>query len=51
MYDECTRNAIFSGKKLVEMGAEVIGLGGDLASDKGPMISPQHFREFIMPQI
>ncbi|MBD3181548.1 hypothetical protein GF312_04595 [Candidatus Poribacteria bacterium] len=50
-YDECTRNAINSGTKLVEMGAEVIGLGGDLASDKGPMISPQHFREFIMPQI
>jgi len=50
-YDGCTQNAISSGKKLVEMGAEVIGLGGDLASDKGPMISPQHFREFIMPQI
>ena len=50
-YDDCTQNAISAGKKLAEMGAEVIGLGGDLACDKGPMISPKHHREFIMPQI
>jgi len=50
-YDECTKNAISSGKRLIGAGAEVIGLGGDLACDKGPMISPGHYREFIMPQI
>lgn len=50
-YDDCTKNAISSAKKLVEAGAEVIGLGGDLACDKGPMISPKHYHEFIMPQI
>lgn len=50
-YDGCTQNAIASGRKLVENGAEVIGLGGDLACDKGSMISPKHYREFIMPQI
>lgn len=50
-YDECTENVISSGRKLVEAGADIIGLGGDLASDKGPMISPKHYREFVMPQI
>jgi uroporphyrinogen-III decarboxylase len=50
-YDECTRNVISAARKLVEMGADIIGLGGDLACDKGPMISPKHYRQFIMPQI
>lgn len=50
-YDGCTQNVISSARKLVAMGADIIGLGGDLASDKGPMISPKHYREFIMPQI
>jgi hypothetical protein len=50
-YDDCTQHAISTAKKLVEMGAQIIGLGGDLACDKGPMISPKHYREFIMPQI
>jgi uroporphyrinogen-III decarboxylase len=50
-YDDCTRNAISSAKRLIGAGAEIIGLGGDLACDKGPMISPRHYREFIMPQI
>jgi uroporphyrinogen-III decarboxylase len=50
-YDNCTQNVIVTAKKYVELGAEIIGLGGDLASDKGPMISPKHYYEFIMPQI
>ncbi len=50
-YDRCTQNVISSGKKYVESGVDIIGLGGDLAADRGPMISPKHHREFIMPQI
>lgn len=50
-YDECTQNVIATAKKYAELGADIIGLGGDLASDKGPMISPMHYHEFIMPQI
>ena len=50
-YDESTKNVISNARKLVEMGADIIGLGGDLACDKGPMMSPKHYREFIMPQI
>lgn len=50
-YDECSQSVISTARKYVELGADIIGLGGDLASDKGPMISPGHYREFIMPQI
>jgi len=50
-YDGCSQSVIATAKKYVELGAHVIGLGGDLASDKGPMISPKHYHEFIMPQI
>lgn len=50
-YDECTKNVINIATKYAKLGADIIGLGGDLASDKGPMISPRHYREFIMPQI
>lgn len=34
-------------RKLVAEGADIIGLGGDFASDHGPMCSPNHYREFI----
>lgn len=50
-YDDCTQNVVSAARKYAELGADIIGLGGDLASDKGPMISPGHYREFIMPQI
>jgi len=33
------------------MGATVIGLGGDFAGNQGPMISPAHYEEFIVPRI
>ena len=36
-------------RRLVAEGADIIALGGDLACDLGPMISPRHYREFIMP--
>lgn len=38
-------------ERLVAEGAHIIGLGGDLACDLGPIISPAHYREFIMPRI
>lgn len=39
------------GKRLVEEGADVIGIGGDLASDKGPMISPYSYRKVLLPAV
>lgn len=39
------------GLRFIEEGADIVGLGGDLACDHGPMISPADYREFIMPAI
>ena len=36
---------------LVAQGCSVIALGGDVSCDKGPFISPVHYREFILPVI
>lgn len=43
--------AMAVGKKLVEEGADVIGIGGDLASDKGPLISPSCYRRVLLPAV
>ena len=50
-YEKCSRAAIDRGRKFVEMGATVIGLGGDFAGNRGPMISPAHYERFIEPRI
>jgi len=33
-----------------ERGVEIIGIGDDLADNKGPFVSPQMFREFLFPE-
>jgi hypothetical protein len=38
-------------RRLVAEGADIIGLGGDFASDHGPMCSPGDYREFIATNI
>jgi len=32
-------------------GCSVVAIGGDVSCDKGPFISPAHYREFILPVI
>lgn len=50
-YDKRTQDCIAYGRKCAELGANVIGLGGDFAGDKGPVIAPKLYREFVVPQI
>jgi len=48
------RNALLGrdlGLRLRAEGADIVALGGDLACDHGPMISPADYREFIMPAV
>ncbi len=45
---QCKR-AIANGKAAIDAGADVIGIGGDLAYKKGPMISPDMYHKFILP--
>ncbi len=35
--------------RLIQMGVDIIFLGDDFAAKGGPMISPDHIREFILP--
>jgi uroporphyrinogen decarboxylase len=36
-------------ERAIAAGVEVVVLGDDYADNKGPMMSPAHFREFILP--
>ncbi len=38
-------------RELIARGCEVIAMGGDVSCDKGPFISPAHYRRFILPVI
>jgi len=50
-YRRQARWAMAAGRRLVEEGADVIGIGGDLASDKGPLISPSCYRRVLLPAV
>lgn len=43
--------AFYITRKWCEFGCEVVAMGGDVSSDKGPMLSPAHYREFVLPVI
>lgn len=38
-------------RQLVEAGIEIIFLTDDLADNRGPIISPKHYRELILPKL
>ena len=38
-------------KELINRGCAAIAMGGDVSCDKGPFISPTHYRQFIFPVI
>jgi uroporphyrinogen decarboxylase len=38
-------------RRAIRAGAEVIILGDDYAGNTGPMMSPEHFRQFILPPL
>jgi hypothetical protein len=50
-YQKQADTAIVYVRKLAELGADIIALGGDFASDHGPMISPKHYEAFIAPAL
>lgn len=45
----CVEYHIEEIKHAVKIGAEIIMLGDDYASKRGPLMSPQHFKKFILP--
>ena len=38
-------------RRAVRAGADTVSLGDDYCANKGPLMSPQMFREFILPQL
>ena len=36
-------------RRAIKAGAEIVMLGDDYAYNSGPMISPKHFKEFLLP--
>jgi hypothetical protein len=45
------RRAIANARAAIDAGCDVVGIGGDLAYKKGPMISPDMYRKFILPHM
>ena len=45
-----TRRVLASVERYVALGIEQIGVGGDFAGNR-PLISPQAYREFIVPEV
>lgn len=46
-----TRRVIITGKIAADLGAELMFIGGDIAYNYGPMISPKQYRDFLLPEI
>lgn len=46
-----TRRTMGMVEKYAELGIEMIGVGGDFAGNRGPMISPRAYKEFIVPEV
>ncbi len=45
----CVAYNIEEVRRAVEIGAEVVMLSDDYACKRGPLMSPAHFREFVLP--
>jgi hypothetical protein len=50
-YEHQSNRIIDLGRQYVSEGADVVGLGGDFAGDKGSVISPAAYREQVVPHI
>jgi hypothetical protein len=46
-----TRRVVATAKVATDFGAELMFIGGDIATNDGPMISPRLYREYILPEI
>ena len=45
----CVDHAIRLNEMAIEAGAEMVVLADDYAWRKGPLMSPEHFRQFVLP--
>ena len=46
-----TRRVTVTGRVAADFGCELMFIGGDIAGNDGPMVSPKIYREFILPEM
>lgn len=49
-FSTCTKLCIRYAEKMINLGVDMIGVGGDFAGNR-PLISPECYREFILPEL
>ena len=50
-YALATEGVLQQVEKYLNLGIELIGVGGDFAGNRGPLISPACYRAFIVPEV
>jgi len=51
LFERSVRMAEEAIKVAVDLGVEAISCGADIAGMNGPLVSPAHFREFVLPAL
>lgn len=49
--NERTRRVLRLARIASDLGAKLMFIGGDIAHNHGPMVSPKQYREFILPEM
>lgn len=50
-FEARTRRVIKTIKRFGQLGVDIVVMGGDFACRKGPMVSPQQYRELMLPYL
>ena len=50
-FQRVTRRCLAVADQYRQLGIEIIGVGGDFAGNRGPVISPAMYREFVVPGV
>ena len=50
-FENATINSTRLAEKYLSLGLDIIGVGGDFAGNRGPMVSPESYKTFMMPEI
>ncbi len=46
-----TRRTVIAGRIAADLGAELMFIGGDIAFNEGPMVSPKQYHDLILPEM
>jgi hypothetical protein len=49
-FELATRRALTASERYLQLGIDQVGVGGDFSGTR-PLISPRHYREYILPEL